>query len=346
MPTFTVGMYREQFSDRFGYKYLSNRTIDYIKDLIFKKKKVEKKFNEKRRSALKKIGASMGMLAMSPIVLSQESSINKKRKKLLKVAHITDIHISTDNNAPERFKKCLEDIKKHQVDFFLNGGDTIMAADYGHITREQVIKQWDVWKELRKEFDTYHMYSCLGNHDMWWAAPDKSDAMYGKDYVVKNLEIPKRYYSFKKNDWHFIVLDSNNKNAGALDDEQRDWLEQELQALPHKAFVLVMTHYPILGVSTIPYGGSHTDSKYITKLFYKHRDKSIHCISGHMHLLDKAVYNDVSYYCNGSMSGFWWGVGDEESAGKCWYHETPPGYTIIELFDDGSLTNTYYPHAY
>lgn len=307
---------------------------------------MKQEFNNKRRSVLKKIGVGMGVLTMSPIVLSQEVNINKKRKKLLKVAHITDIHISDKNNAPERFKKCLKEIKKHDIDFFLNGGDTIHAADYAHITREDVHKQWDLWKALQSEFDTYNMYSCLGNHDMWWAAPNKQDPMYGKNYVVKNLKIPGRYYSFKKNDWCFIVLDSNNKNAGSLDSEQRKWLEQQLLALPKNASVLVMSHYPILGVSTIPYGGSHTDSKYITKLFYKHKDKNIHCISGHMHLLDKAVYNNVHYYCNGAMSGFWWGDGDENSAGKCWYHETPPGYSIIELFDDGSIKNTYHPHAY
>ncbi|GAA3577639.1 metallophosphoesterase family protein [Snuella lapsa] len=307
---------------------------------------MKKEHSENRRSALKKIGVSLGAMAMSPIVLSQENTSNKNRKRLLKIAHITDIHIRPELDAPNRFRQCMREIKKHKVDFFLNGGDTIFAADYGDITRERVLEQWEIWNDLKSEFKGYEIHSCLGNHDMWWAAPDKSDAMYGKDYVVKNLNIPNRYYSFKKEGWYFLVLDSNNKNAGSLDEEQRVWLENELLNMPKGARVLVMTHYPILGVSTIPYGGNHTDSKYITKLFHKHKDKNIHCISGHMHLLDKAIYNNVNYYCNGSMSGFWWGDGDEESAGKCWYHETPPGYSIIELFDDGTLSNIYYPHSY
>ncbi|MBJ6369170.1 metallophosphoesterase family protein [Snuella sedimenti] len=307
---------------------------------------MKKEHSENRRSALKKIGVSMGLMAMSPIVLSQETTSNKKRKRLLKVAHITDIHMRPELDAPNRFKNCMKEIKAHDVDFFLNGGDTIYAADYGDITRDRVLEQWSIWNELKSEFKGYELHSCLGNHDMWWAAPDKTDPMYGKEYVVKNLGIPKRYYSFKKKDWYFLILDSNNKNAGSLDEEQRVWLEKELLEMPKGVHVLVMTHYPILGVSTIPYGGNHSDSKYISKLFYKHKDKNIHCISGHMHLLDQAVYNDVNYYCNGSMSGYWWGDGDADSAGKCWYHETPPGYSIIELFDDGSLKNTYYPHAY
>lgn len=305
-------------------------------------------YNNKRRQFVKKAGLVTGASAMlAPITLSAQSKHpNNKRKKVLRVAHITDIHMSANNDAPNRFRKCLDEVKKHKVDFFLNGGDTIMAADYGNITRESVLEQWNLWDELKSEFKGYEMFSCLGNHDMWWAAPDKSDEMYGKDYAMKRVEMPSRYYSFEKNGWHFIVLDSNNDKAGSLDQEQRKWLEKELNTMPKDASVLVMTHYPILGVTTIPYGGNHTDSKYITKLFFQHQDKKIHCISGHMHLLDTAVYNNVKYYCNGSMSGFWWGDGNNDSAGKCWYHETPPGYSVLELYNDGTLKNTYYPHNF
>jgi 3',5'-cyclic AMP phosphodiesterase CpdA len=199
---------------------------------------------------------------------------------------------------------------------------------------------------LRGEFSEYEVHSCLGNHDMWWAAPNKNHEMYGKDYVVKQLNIPKRYYSFTKKDWHFIVLDSNNSNAGSLDKEQRIWLENDLENLPEGASVLIMSHYPILGVCTIIDGGNHTDSDYITALFHEHKDKKIHCISGHVHLQDSALYNRVHYYCNGALSGFWWEDGDKNSAGKYWYRQTPPGYTIIDLFEDGTMLNTYYPHSF
>ncbi len=208
------------------------------------------------------------------------------------------------------------------------------------------MEQWDIWKELRNEFSEYEVHSCLGNHDMWWAAPEKTDSMYGKDYVVKQLGISSRFYSFSKQGWHFIILDSLNADVPSLDKEQRQWLEQDLDKLSPETPVLVMSHCPILGVSTILDGGNHKDSKYITELFYQHNDKKITCLSGHVHLLDSAVYNGVNYFCNGSMSGFWWQDGDNNSAGKCWYHQTPPGYAIIDLYEDGSVNNTYYPHGY
>lgn len=301
----------------------------------------------KRRELLKQIGLSVGAVALGEAATALPAQEKAgKRKRVLRIAHITDVHLTPDGGAPARFVKCLEEIKKKNVDFFLNGGDSIMAADYNDIKRERVNLQWETWKTARKTIAEYEMYSCLGNHDMWWAAPNKEDAMYGKEYVVKQLEIPGRYFSFDKKGWHFVILDSNNHNAGSLDAEQRKWLEQDLAGLAPNTPVMFISHYPILAVCTHVVGGNHTDSPYITDLFYKHKDKKITCLSGHIHLEDRAVYNNVQYYCNGSMSGFWWGDGDKESAGKGYYKETPPGYAIVDLFDDGSVNNQYIPHHY
>jgi len=302
----------------------------------------------KRRELLKNIGLAAGTIALSGSASAAIAKRENKRKKVLRVAHITDVHIRPELDAPIRFRKCLEAIKKYKIDFFLNGGDTIYAADYENITRDRVNEQWNIWHQLRNELSEYEMHSCLGNHDMWWSAPDKQDAMYGKEYVVKQLGTPGRYYSFDKKGWHFCILDSNNKNAGSLDDEQRKWLEEDLAKLVAGTPVICLSHYPILAVCTIPYGGggNHTDSKYISELFYKHKDKKITCISGHIHLQDTAEYNDVKYFCNGALSGFWWEDGDNESAGKCWVRQTPPGYAIVDLFDDGTVNNQYYPHSF
>lgn len=302
-----------------------------------------------RRKAIKSFGVGLGMVTVSPIqVISKiDKPIPKKKGHLLRIAHITDVHLHSIDNVPNRFKNCIEEIKTHKIDFVLNGGDSIMAADYSHITRESVNDQWKTWHNSISELSGYEIYSCLGNHDMWWAAPDKTDPMYGKDYVVKQLGIPNRYYGLSKMGWHFIVLDSNNKNAGSIDKEQWEWLENELNSLPSGTPVIMMSHYPILSATTIVGGGgNHTDAAELAKLFYKHKDKKINSISGHMHMLDRTTYNNVDFYCNGSLSGFWWGEGDENSAQKYWYLRTPPGYAILDLYNDGSMENSYCPHNF
>jgi predicted phosphodiesterase len=306
----------------------------------------------KRREVLKYMGLTAGAVVLggpgSIVSAAEHTEENKpkgKGNRVLRIAHITDVHIRPEENAPERFKKCLEEVKKHKVDFFLNGGDSIYAADYGNITRERVNEQWQVWKDTTKGLKDYEIHSCLGNHDMWWAAPDKKDPMYGKDHVVKQLGIPNRYYSFDKKGWHFVILDSNN-GGGELDQEQRVWLEKDLQSIPAGTPVLFMSHFPILGVCTHVDGGNHTDAKYISDLFYKHKDKKICCFSGHIHLLDQAEYNNVQYFCNGAMSGFWWEQGDKDSVGKGFYKQTPPGYAIVDLYEDGTVENKYIPHSF
>ncbi|WP_316845041.1 metallophosphoesterase family protein [Pedobacter psychrodurus] len=297
----------------------------------------------KRRSLLKSIPLAAAALVAGDLKnLASAAPVEKNinRKPILTIAHITDVHIRSGDDAPARFEKCLKEIKKHKVDFFLNGGDSIHAADYKDITRDSVTEQWGIWDNCIKQIAEYEVHSCIGNHDIWWAAPSTADEMYGKEYVVKRLKIPNRYYSFSKKGWHFIVLDGNNKNT-ALDSEQYKWLEAELERLPANTPVLLMSHYPILTVTGTWEGGQHGDHKELKQLFYKHKDKVKVCLSGHQHLLDRAWYNGVEYYCNGAMSGFWWGKGDKRSANPYYYQETAPGYAILKLYSDGTLENKY-----
>lgn len=297
----------------------------------------------KRRSVLKQVGllAATALTGGAAEANEQEAEL---AKPVLTVAHITDVHIRPEEEAPGRFKKCLKLVKQHKIDFVLNGGDSILAADYNDITRARVNEQWDVWLDCMKELTGYEVYSCIGNHDPWWAVPDKTDAMYGKEYVVKQLNIPHRYYSFSKKGWHFIILDGNNPGI-KLDDEQYQWLEQDLAALTSNTPVLLMSHFPVFGATPVLVGGNHSDNKKLKDLFYQHHDKVRVVLSGHNHLYDKVLYNNVWYCCNGAMSGFWWGKGDKESAGPGYYLETPPGYAILKLYADGSVTNEYYPHG-
>jgi len=303
----------------------------------------------KRRSLLKAAGLAAGLAVTGglPALASSAEEKSRDRKKLvLTVAHITDVHIRTGDNAPERFKSCLKQIiSKHGPDFFLNGGDSINDASYDNVVREQVTTQWAIWDECLQLLNKYEVHSCIGNHDTWWNAPAKTDEMYGKDYVVKRLKIPNRYYSFSKNNWHFIILDGNNSNI-SLDAEQYDWLQKELEMLPASTPTVLMSHYPILGTTQVLVGGGHSDCKKLKSLFYKHRDKVRICLSGHNHLSDHSKYNDILYCCNGAMSGFWWGKGDAESAGPGYYLETPPGYAILKLYADGTAENKYFPHSF
>ncbi|MBE9586589.1 metallophosphoesterase [Mucilaginibacter sp. JRF] len=283
---------------------------------------------------------SSALLGGAAVLPAPGAQAAEKTKPVLTIAHITDIHIRDQDDAPARAAAYLDKVlKAHRFDFILNGGDSIFDASYDNVTRDMVTSQWALWDKFISGTNL-KVHSCIGNHDSWWKAPSQQDEMYGIPYVVKRLKMPRRYYSFDQKGWHFIILDGNNKGT-TLDAEQMQWLSDDLTKLPANTPVLIMSHYPILSSTCAWSGGQHGDYKELKALFYKHKDKVKVCLSGHQHLQDEVEYNGVHYFCNGSMSGYWWGKGDKESAGTYYYQETPPGYAVLKLYADGSVENNY-----
>jgi len=295
-----------------------------------------------RRSALKGIG---GLLIAPSIV---KSTIIGDKKPVLRIAHLTDIHLKNKFDAPAKFAKCLHHVQSQspKVDFIMNGGDVVFDMNKENIGT--INDQWKLMKDTLKADNNLPVHYCLGNHDIWWNEDDKGQAIYGKKYSMDQLELVKPYYSFTKNGWKFIVLDSvhldidNTWYIGKLGDEQFGWLENELNNTNPNTPALVMTHIPILTATNLiedntvnrwtMYGGDmHTDNAKIISLFYKHPNVKL-VLSGHIHLRERLTYNNVTYICDGAVSGAWW-EGNRR--------ETAPGYGLIDLYADGSFDEHY-----
>ncbi|REG92044.1 metallophosphoesterase family protein [Algoriphagus antarcticus] len=295
----------------------------------------------KRRKFLSN-SAGLVVGASTPLVAYSAADNSHSKSPVLTIAHITDVHIRPEKGIPARAINWLKITQRHKPDFYLNGGDSIHDASYDEVTRQRTLEQWEVWDQFRSELQNANVYSCIGNHDPWWDAPSKEDEMYGKPYVVKRLQIPYSYYSFDQKGWHFIILDGNHEGI-SLGEDQMKWLENDLASLASNTPTLIMSHFPITSITNDLVGGQHSDHRELKSLFYKHKEKVRVCLSGHQHLLDRTWYNGVHYFCNGALSGFWWGDGDEHSAGKQYYLETPPGFAILKLYADGAVENEYFP---
>ena len=291
--------------------------------------------------------SSLGMLGASALVGGAGLGA-PKRTRSIRIAHLTDIHLWDRNNAPKKFEKCLHALQSisDAPDIIFNGGDTIfdaLGAD-----KSSVERQWSLWNSIIKEENNLPIVHCIGNHDVWGAG-EKTDILYGKGYAVDKMELNRPYYSLEKAGWKFIILDSTHPvgdgwYTGKLDDEQFDWLENELAQTDSNTPIMVMSHIPILtatgfyegneknGNWEVPGSWMHIDFNRIKKLFLKHPNVKL-CISGHMHLLDNVQYNGVTYCCNGAVSGNWWG--------NELYHETKAGFALIDLYDDGGFNVEY-----
>jgi 3',5'-cyclic AMP phosphodiesterase CpdA len=295
-----------------------------------------------RRTLLKSLGG---------ILLAPSLSSNKKiehEKPVLRVAHITDVHLKDKWNAPARFEKCLNHIQQQpNVEMILNGGDIVFDMNKENI--DTINAQWNLWHAVIKANCSLPMHYALGNHDIWWSENNRGQAVYGKQYALNQLNLNAPYYSFTKSGWKFIVLDSvhldidNTWYVGKLGDVQFNWLADELKSTPVTMPVCVLSHIPLLSATLmvddssgsnkweILGGDMHTDVDKIVGLFYKYPNVKL-CLSGHIHLRDKVVYNNVTYLCNGAVSGAWW-EGNKR--------ETAPGYGLLNLYADGSFDEQY-----
>lgn len=269
-------------------------------------------------------------------------------KPVLRVAHLTDVHLMDKFDAPARFRRCLQHVQSQQpkVDFILNGGDIVFDMNKENL--DTIRGQWDLWHSIVRADCSLPMLYAVGNHDIWWNEDDKGQALYGKKFSLDQLGMSTPYYAFSKKGWKFIVLDSVHLDIdgtwyiGKLGDEQMGWLQQELAATPATTPVCVLSHIPILTATlmvednivnkwTMLGGDMHTDTAKIIDLFYKYKNVKL-CLSGHIHLRDKVVYNDVTYICNGAVSGAWW-EGNRR--------QTAPGYGVIDFYADGGFEEKY-----
>lgn len=307
-----------------------------------------------RKSWLKTIGLSGVAVASGPFTILKPDQRQRKSERVLRIAHMTDPHLDMGDQREEWTKICLNHIHqlRDQPDLIFNGGDTINDA-LGR-EEESVENQWAIWRDIEKEADLPFVH-CIGNHDVWGISTAINDQRYAKAWAVSELGIDNRYYDFERAGWHFIVLDSTHlKDDGGwytakLDEAQFDWLENKLQSIESSTPIFIMSHIPIVSAASffdgdneqsgnwqIPGAWVHIDARRIVELFHKHANVKA-CVSGHLHLLDKVVYNNVTYLCNGAVSGNWW-KGD--------YHQTPAGYAVINLFEDGSVEREYVAYGW
>lgn len=312
-----------------------------------------------RRELLKSTlgaAAAMGLASTSAGMATAADPARGPRgsaKRVLRIAHLTDIHVQPELAAGAGMTACLRHVQslKDAPDIIFNGGDAIMDSLRQDKARTKL--QWELWKKVLKEECSLPIVHCIGNHDVWGWTKSKSGCTgnedhYGKKWAIDEFGIPNRYRSFDRAGWHFVVLDSvypdGESYKARLDEPQFEWLTDDLAKTPSTTPVLVLSHIPILSAAAyfdgdcektgdweVPGAWIHIDARRIKDLFARHPNVKT-CLSGHLHLVDRVDYNGVTYFCNGAVSGNWW---------KGRHQEFDEGYALVDLFDDGTFDRQY-----
>lgn len=302
----------------------------------------------KRKTFLHTTAAAIGGSLLPSLSFAEEN-----KKAAIRVAHLTDIHLKPGIIPETGMAKAFQHVQqlKPGIDLIINGGDSIMDAL--EADKQKTETQWKLFKTILQKENNLPIYHTIGNHDIWgWFIKNdkpENDRLYGKQWATEMLELKSRYYSFTRSNWHFIVLDSVQLNPaggyiGKLDAEQLEWLQEDLKNVPADKFICIVSHIPILSICSglffdktetngdllIKRNLMHTDFLAIKKIFLKYPNIKT-CISGHIHLQDEVEYLGIKYYCNGAVSGNWWGGA---------FQEFEPAYALMEFYNDGTVKRT------
>jgi len=299
----------------------------------------------------------------------------KPRKRAVRLAHITDTHIQPELRAAEGVAACLTHIREKKfaealaaggvsgasdkVDLILHGGDVIFdAMDVGEARTKE---QWGLYQKVLADNWSGPIYHAVCNHDCWGLNKKASgttgdEELWGKRWAMKELKIKPAanvdtkafgaYYSFDQNGWHIVVLDSVQVEPGGyfggIDDAQFDWLKGDL--LLNKMYpTLLLSHISLFTATVLDRALNDKRERVIhpalmcidygrlKTLFLENPQVKV-ALSGHMHLKDRVDYCGVSYFCGGAVSGGWW---------KGPHKECDAGYSVVDLFDDGTVENRY-----
>jgi hypothetical protein len=127
-------------------------------------------------------------------------------------------------------------------------------------------------------------YAALGNHD------DTNERFY-KFFNMNGQQ----YYSFKKGNVHFFVLDSNY-----LDPKQLAWIEKELAGAGQTDWKICYFHHPLY--SSGAFHGSSTELRLVLEpLFLKYGVQVV--FAGHEHVYERVKPQKGIYYFTEGASG-------------------------------------------
>lgn len=236
-----------------------------------------------------------------------------------KFVFLTDVHIQTDRNAIEGFKKAIDEINKINPDFVITGGDLIYDALA--VSYERADSLFNLYNETITLLNS-PVYNTIGNHEIFgWnekSQVSRVHSEFGKKMYQNR--IGKTYYSFDHKGVRFFILDSieeipeGGRYFGCINDEQIEWLKRELNETDTLTPIVISTHIPFITTFSQIKAGSQKEnerglvvenSKEVLDLFSGHNLKLV--LQGHLHYFeDINIQNKIRFVTGGAVSARWW----------------------------------------
>ncbi len=241
-------------------------------------------------------------------------------------AFLTDIHVQPERHSEEGFKKAIDKVNELNPDFVVTGGDLIMDALGQNYSRADSL--YNIYDSLQ-QFFTMPVYNTMGNHEVFGlyeksgVSPDHKE--YGKNLFEHRFG--KRYYSFDKDNWHFMILDvigftPERRYIGKVDSVQMEWIKKDLADVDSTKNIIVSIHIPLVTTFLQHYynplepnteGVIVTNANEVLELFNGKNLKLV--LQGHTHILEDVFIDGIHFVTGGSVAARWWtgsNLGTEE----------------------------------
>ena len=210
----------------------------------------------------------------------------------------------------------VETRKRFPFDFAIMLGDNLYGSENAKAFTDKFSKPY---KSLLDEGVKF--YAALGNHD----EPTQ------RFYEPFNME-GKRFYTFRKKDVRFFVLDSTYMTP-----EQLDWLKHELQDSDAK-WKIPYFHHPIY--SSGERHGSELDLQVLVEPLFLQYGVDV-VFSGHEHFYERLKpQKGIVYITQGAAAKLRRGNIRNGSAMTAKGFDTDRSFTIVEIVDDQMFFET------
>lgn len=257
-------------------------------------------------------------------IKSKENSSKKSPQMVHNIIHLTDLHLSTTNEAPTNpinttasFAAVVTDIKKNisiiAPELIVITGD--IAEDYSRKTYEFVVQSL-------REF-SLPIAVVPGNHD--------DVILFNKIFTDANYYLSNRIINLGA--WQILLLNSHieGETVGRLAPEVLAFTEQALKNHPEK-FTIIFLHHHVVAVG---YGIDalilQNRQEFLTLLDNCNINKQIKAIfSGHVHQENFCTQDEIEFVTTPATSYQF----SRNFPMQKLFNE-PPGYRIIKLFENG-----------
>lgn len=294
-----------------------------------------------RRKFINQMGVgALATMVPTTLLSFTPSIVSESKSKTLRFGIATDVHKDLMPDADARLETFIKEAMDRKVDFIIQMGDFCMADN----KNKDFLRIWETYKGPK-----YHV---LGNHDM-----DR----HSKAEMLDFWGMPKTYYSYDFDNYHFIVLDANflyedgkfiNYNKANfyvddsistfINDEQIEWFKADLEAT--KLPTIVFSHQ-----SLWHYQWGVKNRLTLQRIMEAQKDKVICCLNGHNHLDYHHHQNGIDYIEINSMSYQWMSskFASKERFAEAFYKDYPnlpniaaykdPLYAFVTLDNKGTM---------